>query len=75
MPHIIKIPHLGNPAGLIAKAGGKVALTGDHTAGTFAHMGVEGSYNVDPEHINLTITKKPMMLPGIVIEQALRKAM
>ncbi|MCL2404871.1 MAG: hypothetical protein FWC92_04905 [Defluviitaleaceae bacterium] len=48
-------------------------LTGNEKTGYITINGAEGQYNVEPEHIKVTITKKPApIIPNVLIEKQVR---
>jgi hypothetical protein len=74
--NLIKIPHGGRVAEVLARAKAeKIDITGDEHFGTFSYMSVHGAYVVGDENIVLEVTKKPRLMPGLVIEAALKAAL
>ena len=72
----------GTPQDLISKAETAIndaggAFTGNETAGSFSTptpLGqIKGSYTITGSTINISITKKPMLLSCATIESQLRK--
>jgi hypothetical protein len=52
----------------------KGRLTGDDVSGSIFSDGVEGSYAVKADFIEITVHKKPLpIIPNIVVENEIRK--
>ena len=49
------------------------SVTGDTKTGTINAGGVEAKYVVNEQHIEITITKKPVIFPNPAIEMYIRK--
>jgi hypothetical protein len=82
MAHTFEIPFEGNAETIISKAKTTIekiegSLNGDTSTGDFvvpSMVGeVEGSYQVQGQNLVVTITKKPMIAPYSMIEDALKK--
>jgi hypothetical protein len=81
MAHTFEIPFEGDAETIISKARTTIekidgSLNGDISTGDFvvpSMVGeVEGSYQVQGQNLVVTITKKPMIAPYSMIEDALR---
>ena len=48
-------------------------VTGDTNKGTFSGRGVEGSYTVSGNTVNVTVDKKPMIIPWSLVESQLKQ--
>ena len=50
-----------------------VSLKGDHQNGQFKGKGIEGSYSLNDDVLNITIEKKPMLFSWSLIEAKVRE--
>lgn len=50
-----------------------VNLDGDHRLGHFSGKGIEGSYAISGDVLNITIMKKPMLIGWSLIESKVRQ--
>ena len=82
MIHTFEVPFKGSAESIIAKAKSTIEnangiMNGDKESGDFnigTKVGkVEGSYLVKNQNLVVTITKKPIIAPASMIEDALRK--
>ena len=48
-------------------------VTGDTNKGSFSGRGVEGSYTVSGNTVNVTVDKKPMIIPWSLVESQLKQ--
>lgn len=48
-------------------------VTGDTNKGAFSGRGVEGSYAVNGNTVNITVDKKPMIVPWSLVESQLKQ--
>jgi hypothetical protein len=48
-------------------------VTGDTNKGSFSGRGVEGSYTVSGNTVNVTVDKKPMIIPWPLVESQLKQ--
>ena len=52
----------------------KGSLTGDEKGGSISMNGVKGTYRVTAHAVEITITKKPIIVSNTYIEKEIRKA-
>ncbi len=68
----------GDAASLLARARKTAAdngaqVSGDTNKGSFSGRGVEGSYTVSGNTVNVTVDKKPMIIPWSLVESQLKQ--
>jgi hypothetical protein len=68
----------GDAASLLARASKTAAdngaqVIGDAHGGTFSGRGVEGSYTVNGNTVNVTVDKKPVIIPWSLVESQLKQ--
>lgn len=56
-----------------AAADNGAQVSGDANQGTFSGRGVEGSYTVSGNTVNVTVDKKPMIIPWSLVESQLKQ--
>ncbi len=78
MSKSFSIPFIGDTTSLLERARKAAAdngaqVTGDTHKGTFSGRGVEGSYTVSGNTVNVTVDKKPMIIPWSLVESQLKQ--
>jgi hypothetical protein len=78
MSKSFSVPFTGDAASLLERARKTAAdngaqVTGDTNKGTFSGRGVEGSYTVSGNAVNVTVDKKPMIIPWSLVESQLKQ--
>ena len=78
MSKSFSVPFTGDAASLLGRARKAAAengaqVTGDTNKGTFSGRGVEGSYTVSGNTVNVTVDKKPMIIPWSLVESQLKQ--
>jgi len=78
MSKSFSVPFTGDPSSLLERARKAAAdngaqVVGDTNKGTFSGRGVEGSYTVSGNIVNVTVDKKPMIIPWSLVESQLRQ--
>jgi hypothetical protein len=68
----------GDPAPLFERARKAAAdngaqITGDTNKGSFSGRGVEGNYTVSGNTVNITVDKKPVIIPWPLVESQLKQ--
>lgn len=77
MSKCFKIEILDNPKNLITKARQAadkkgINFNGDSCSGFFVGQGIEGEYQRIDNNLEVTINKKPMIVPWPIIEASLK---
>jgi hypothetical protein len=72
------ISFTGDPASLLADAHASaqqndVQFIGDTQRGSFSGQGIEGSYEISGNIVNVTIDKKPFFVPWALVEAQLEQ--
>ena len=78
MSKSFSVPFTGDATSLLERARKAAAdngaqVTGDTNKGTFSGRGVEGSYIVSGNTINVTVDKKPLVIPWPLVESQLKQ--
>jgi len=68
----------GDPTSLFERARKAAAdngaqISGDTNKGAFSGRGVEGNYTVSGNTVNITVDKKPMIIPWSLVESQLKQ--
>lgn len=77
MANTFNIPFTGNAAAHLQRARDAaqkagIQFTGDEKQGTFAGMGVKGSYQTEGNAVQVTINEKPFVISWQMLETQLR---
>ncbi len=78
MSKSFSVPFTGDATSLLERARKAAAdngaqVTGDTNKGTFSGRGVEGSYIVSGNTVNVTVDKKPLVIPWPLVESQLKQ--
>ncbi len=78
MSKSFSVPFTGDAPSLLARArktatDNGAQITGDTNKGTFSGRGVEGSYTVSGNTVNVTVDKKPVIIPWSLVESQLKQ--
>jgi len=78
MPHVFALPRPNDTIAVFEKLKDKLAatggkLTGNESEGTISVNGTQGRYVVEPDAIQITVTKKPSsLIPNKLVEKEIR---